>query len=539
MIRNETVANLVSQLVRTVDAEVDVIVDGSTSATFSQDDKIKSIKIERFGEESKFFGFGICQMANVHLIDTERELNFDTSHSMKIRFCGVQNAPEFFISEIHRNENTNEISITSYDRLKRASEIKITELDVYDAEGGYTVMGLAESCARKLGLEGVKIVQMTDEIFNMSYAGGANVGGQESIRDVLDDISEVTCSIYFLNSDNELVFKQLNNLVVPDFYVDDDRYYTFDSSTNRRLAKIYHCTELSDDIFAETEESGSTQYVRYNTLWSALTGEEVATQLNNAIADVGGLTIGQFSLEKWRGSPLLEPCDKLRIHGNGLTYIDTYLIDDTISYDNTGYNQTSKWNYTDNFIETSENSSLLGEVLNQTFAKVDKVNQQITLQASKNEEIESEIASLVINTNSINASVQNVTKYVDESIGGVNEDIQTLTKKVETQITAEDVSIQISEAIANSEGVTSVTTTTGYVFDADGLTISKSDSELSTTVSENGMVIQRDDTDLLVVDSNGVSATNLVASTFLVIGNSRFEDYETGNGIRTGCFWLS
>lgn len=533
MIRNETVANLVSQLVRRVDAEVDVIASGSTSVTFSDDDKIKTIKIERFGEESKFFGFGIMQKANVHLIDAERKLSFDTSHSMKIRFCGIQNAPEFFVSEIHRDETTNELSITAYDKIKAATEKMITELDVYGAEGGYTVLELAESCSRLLGLNGVKILQMDAEVFNISYPNGANVGGQESVRDILDDISEVTCSIYFLSPDNYLVFKQLNNLVVPDFYVDDDKYYTLDSSTNRRLAKIYHCTELGDDIYAETEASGSTQYVRYNTLWSSLSGEEVGTLLNNAIGVVGGLTIGQFTLEKWRGSPLLEPCDKIRIHGNGLTYIDTYLLDDTITYDGT-YSQTSKWNYTDNFIETSENSSLLGEVLNQTFAKVDKVNQTIDLVASTAEANSSEIAALQINTQSISASVEEVQKNIEGSFEGIEGTIDTLTKRVEQTMTAEAVTTTV-KTILEQDGVTKVVTTSSR-FDEDGLTISKSGSELETTMSHDGMVIKRDDMEVLKVDNQGVNAANLHATTYLIIGtNSRFEDYQDS---RTGCFWI-
>lgn len=534
MIRNETVANLVSQLVRTVDAEVDVIAGNSTSVTFSDDDKIKTIKIERFGEESKFFGFGIMQKANVHLIDTERALNFDTSHSMKIRFCGIQNAPEFYISEIHRDETTNELSITAYDKIKAATEKNITELDVYGIEGGYTVMELAESCSRLLGLNGVKALQMDVEVFNTSYPTGANAGGTESVRDILDDISEVTCSIYFISPDNYLVFKQLNNLVVPDFYIDDDKYYTFDSSTNRRLAKIYHCTELSDDIYAEIEASGSTQYVRYNTLWSSLSGEEVGTLLNNAIAAVGGLTIGQFTLDKWRGSPLLEPCDKIRIHGNGLTYIDTYLLDDTITYDGT-YHQTSKWNYTDNFIETSENSSLLGEVLNQTFAKVDKVNKQIEMVAGSASANEEAIAALVINTGSISQSVTDLQRNVESNFEGIEGTIDTLTRQVEQTVTAEAVETTV-KTIIEQDGVTKVITT-GSRFDEDGLTISKSGSDLTTTMSHDGMVIERDDMEVLKVNNQGVNAANLHATTYLIIGmNSRFEDYD--NNTRTGCFWI-
>lgn len=86
-------------------------------------------------------------------------------------------------------------------------------------------------------------------------------------------------------------------------------------------------------------------------------------------------------------------------------------------------------------------------------------------------------------------------------------------------------------------GVNKVTTTTGFTFNQDGLTISKSNVDITTDISEDGMRVSKGGQVVLTADNNGVEALNLHASTYLIIGeNSRFEDYD--NGSRTGCFWI-
>ena len=63
---------------------------------------------------------------------------------------------------------------------------------------------------------------------------------------------------------------------------------------------------------------------------------------------------------------------------------------------------------------------------------------------------------------------------------------------------------------------------------------------MTTTITEDGMAVYRDETEVLTADNTGVYATNLHAKTFLIVGKySRFEDYiNQDNEPRTGCFWL-
>ena len=87
-----------------------------------------------------------------------------------------------------------------------------------------------------------------------------------------------------------------------------------------------------------------------------------------------------------------------------------------------------------------------------------------------------------------------------------------------------------------TEAPDGIKTETGFTFDEKGLSISKSNSDLSTLITENGMKIYNTDEEVLKVDNSGVDAVNLHATTYLWIGkNSRLEDYgET----RSACYWV-
>ena len=113
--------------------------------------------------------------------------------------------------------------------------------------------------------------------------------------------------------------------------------------------------------------------------------------------------------------------------------------------------------------------------------------------------------------------------------------IDTLTKQVNAAMTADQVEIAISQEL--EEGVSKVTTSTGFTFNEGGLTVSRSNVDITTNISEDGMRITKNNEEVLTANNSGVDAKNLHATTYLIIGrNSRFEDYD--NGSRTGCFWI-
>ena len=521
-------SELINSPVRHISAKAEVY--DSTSAlisTYNDSDIISSINIQRVGE-GKFFGFGICQRLNIKLIDINRDISFTTDNKFKILFNDVCNYPLFKVSEVNRDENTNELSITAYDIIYKANTHTMDEIAITS----YTIKELATDISTVIGANGILIenLEETEICFDTSYPDGANFEGTENLRDVLNAIAEVTQTIYYINGDNKLVFKRLNKNSESILTIEKKDYFELDCKTNRRLSTIIHCTELGDNVSVETTEKGTTQFVRDNPFWELR--DDIDTLLNNAITVVGGLTINQFNLD-FRGNYLLEIGDKINIVTKDNDTVISYVLDDTIDYNGT-FSEKLQWSYEDNETETTDNPSDLGDALKQTFARVDKANKKIDLYVSQIEENKENISALQLDTESISASVKQVEKNTENSLNSVNEDISTLTNQVSAKMSAEDVQLQISTALQN--GVECVETSTGFTFNESGLLIEKSNSEISTQITEDGMRVMRDGENVLIADNQGVQATNLHATTYLIIGtNSRFEDYDSN---RTGCFWI-
>ena len=62
---------------------------------------------------------------------------------------------------------------------------------------------------------------------------------------------------------------------------------------------------------------------------------------------------------------------------------------------------------------------------------------------------------------------------------------------------------------------------------------------MTTNIDEDGMSVYRGEEEVLTADNQGVTAYNLHARTYLIVGtSSRFEDYEKDGETRTGCFWI-
>ena len=521
--------------VRRITARVDryTVTDGILDYTDSYfyDDRLISIQVERVGDESKFFGFGICQKVNIKLMDVNRELDITTADSFNVYFS-LDNRefttpfPTFYVSEVHRDETTNQLSITAYDLLAKAVNYTITDLQDVMTTTSYSIARFTRWCASKLGILYTKTEQPE---FNLEYAEGANFNGNELVRKALDDVAGATQTIYYLDSTDTLVFKRLAPTDTAVLTINKSDYFDLDSKTNRRLTAVCHATELGDNVEAKLDVSGTTQYVRDNAFWELR--DDIYTLVDNALDVVGGLTINQFDCN-WRGNFLLEIGDRINLVTKDNEVVSSYILNDTTEY-NGVFKQRTQWNYSGDDAETASNPTSLGEVLNQTYARVDKINKEITLTANKVDENSANIATLQVNTEAIDASVKSVEKNLEDFSEGVNEDISTLTKEVSAKMTAEDVQIQIKSELDN--GVSKVVTSTGFTFDEEGLSISKSDSDITTVVSEDGMTVLRNGTTVLKAYNEGVIAEDLHATTYLIIGtNSRFEDW----GNRTACFWI-
>lgn len=522
---------------RRIKAKVELFEGSSLVQTFTQNDDLKSITIERTGEDSKFFGFGVSHKVNIKLRDINRIINISTANAFKI-YIGVEingsveyvSFPKMHVTEVNRAENTNELSITAYDVLNDAKTTILSDLTI---ETPYTIQDVANAVGDVLGASGVSIINEANSVFSLEYPEGANFEGTETLQDVLKAIAEATQTVYFIDANDNLVFKRLDKDGDVVKTIDKNTYITLDSKTNKRLQTICSATELGDNVSASISEIGSTQYIRDNAFLELR--EDVGTILDAAVEANGGLSINQYECA-FRGDMALEIGDKIGLTTKDNKQVVSYLLNDTLTYDGS-LNQKSFWNYEETG-ESESNPSSLGAILKQTYARVDKAAKTVEIVASETTANSEAISTLQLSTETINIAVQNVEKQTNEVVENINNNVNDLTKRVEATMTAEDVNILVKSELDN--GVSKVETTTGFKFDETGLNISKTGSEMTTRIDEDGMTIQRDEEDVLIADHEGVTAYNLHAKTYLIVGeSSRFEDYENDEGeTRTGCFWI-
>lgn len=672
----QTVTTLYNASIDAKKRSIQAILDlytGSTLTDSFQSDRIVNIEIQRTGEQSKFFGFGVSHKANIRLLDKNRELNITKDNYFKLQLgvdvlgeAEYKTFPKFYVSEVTRDEKTNELSITAYDILNNATAHTVSELDIaapytlkeyadvavtfldkgernlpdnilylksqeyanavtvdeddlihvnFEVEkdmisgkafftegdvtlkanqkyliyanilsgsytGGFkisivdtdstyltnfwmgttsgstTVVSDHDRTIKHLQIvnsesKGVKfnnaVMELkiqpipdatpifTDEeaisALSLSYEEGANFDGAETLREALNAIAEATQTIYYVGGNDYIHFKRLNTTL--DKTISKDIYIELTSGANKTLQTICSATELGDNVSDSTETAGETQYVRDNPFWELR--DDIATVVETALNEVGDMAINEFSCQ-WRGDPALEPGDRIAYVTKDDAVGYSYLINDTLIY-NGGLQQTTDWSFTKSDA-TASNPTSLGEVLKQTYAKVDKQNKEIQLVASEASANTQELAALKVNTESISASVSKMEEANTDAIASINGDIVTLTKKVEATMTSEDVKLEIKSELSN--GVDKVTTATGFTFNEEGLTIAKTGSEMKTNIDEDGMSVYRDNQEVLTADNQGVIAYNLKAKTYLIVGeNSRFEDFTSTSGeARTGCFWI-
>lgn len=511
--------------------------DGSTLVqTCTCSDYLQDFNVDRVGDNSKFFGYGVCQKLSITLNDIWRELSIVSGNTVEISYISdgkvIKPYPTFKITEVNRDEDSNDISITAYDSIYDAENHEMSEVTIAEETPRKYAEAIAEFIGVPMIIVGVSDSETCfDTVYDMDIP--VNIDNTEKLRDMLDDIAEITQTIYYINYENTLVFKRLDMNGDPVFTISKESYSVLKTSENRRLTSICHATELGDNVEASLDISGTTQYIRDNPFWDMR--PDVHTLVDNALAVIGGFTIGQIRECEWIGNVLLEIGDKISFVAEDDSTITSYLLDDYISYD--GFiEEKTHWEYTESDGETASNPTSLNEVLNQTYAKVDKANKEITLLTSTANINSGDISYLKLKTDSITTEVSSMKAANDEAIADTNAEITKL--RTEIQQTSQDLTILIEEE--TSKDVDKVITSTGFKFDKDGLNISKSDSEMTTQITEDGMTVSRDGDITLTANNQGVDAINLRATTWLIIGsNSRFEDYTSPEGEkRTGCYWI-
>lgn len=397
---------------------------------------LEKFAVEKTGE-GKFFGFGFCQKLTATLIDIHNTIDLNVIDGLEASF-GVDSDfiypfPKFYLQEVERDEVFNVINIAAYDALYGAAAHTIEELKLVPP---YTIKHFAGAIASALGLPLV-IDSKAASAFELYFSAGANFGGKETLRAALDAIAEATQTIYYIDSSWNLYFKRLDISGAAKLAIGKNEYIELTDNGARALGSVAHITELGDNVEADSDE-GFTQYVRNNPFWENRT--DIATLLNNAQAATKGLSIHQHRCD-WAGNYLLELGDKISIAKDDDTILTTYVLDDNITYDGTLW-QVLSWAFDGSEAESATNPTSLGDALNTTFARVDKLNKEIILFAGEVDGLNKQYSELKLTTEGIAGRVEKAEETVEgyeERVGKLELTAKGFETELSAKLTQEDL----------------------------------------------------------------------------------------------------
>ena len=454
--------------------------------------QIYNWKIERNAEDSKFFGTGVCQKMTLETIMT----NFSSQVRTINPVSGVSgftfSTPLFYITEVIQDEVANKITYTGYDGLYFATLHKIKEANLPST---YTIKELAEKAVALIPeLSGVDTSSL-----NLPFTS-ANLSGEETCREIFDDIAEVTQTNYYVNSENILCFKRMNTIVSVN--VPKTAYFEATTGAAYVLKTIMSVTELGDNASATATGSSDvsgievTQYVRENCFYTQLKDTQLKNALQYAINNVGNSYLYEYSI-KWRGITATEPFDIISFANRDGVYVETVLFNDTISY-NGGLIEQSSWSYKAQ--DETEESSGIGERINNTFARVNKVDNTVKIHAGLINNLQEEYAELNVTVDGINTKVQKNSgdiSTLNQTATEINTQVQKNTGEISTlNQTATELRSEVTDA--NNNASQAIQTANGFsqrITNAEG-------SISSIELTMDGVIYQNDSGTTVINGSN-------------------------------------
>lgn len=169
--------------------------------------------------------------------------------------------------------------------------------------------------------------------------------------------------------------------------------------------------------------------------------------------------------------------------------------------------------------------------------------------ANANEQIDTinqNVANLTIENDSINATVSETitklennymtTEQIEAENKTMKDDLDLIKQQqASMELTSSGLQVQIDEI--NNNGVSTVKNTT-VTIDEKGVTVGKSDSEFSTTMSNTGTYMYSYDKQIAKYDKDGAEMYNLTVQNEAILGYLRFIKAEVNGEKRTHIHWI-
>lgn len=489
---NETKTAL-STPVREFKARVEVHRNSTLIGTYTQADAIQKAIIERVAEDGRFFGIGVCQKLKLTLVDKDRTFEIKKNDKLRISIgiiAGSASAsetsaiagkavagkaivgtgeikkvvdyiefPSFYVEEVVYDDVSKQVSIEAYDVINKLKYYTVDDLGLTPP---YSNKSFMLACAQKVGTT----ISMSDS-YSTNYTNGGNFYGNENLRTAFDAAAESAGCVYYANDSDIIKVQPVNTET--GFTVNGSNYFEATKSDSYQINEVVSITELGDNTTYQAQREGVKANVYENAFFT--NSDDLSTNLQKVYNAISAVSLDQYSLD-WRGNLALEPFDEIKITTTRYGTITSTVSNDVITYDG-GLSETTSWTYK----ETETADATLSTVISKTSAKVDKVNNTITLVAKSIKDLEENYAELKLTTDSISSTVS--------SYDGRITTVEQTAAGLQTQI--KDNSDSITEIIADINGLR--TTVNGKIDSTEAQSIFDQSAKgftLSATSGDNG-----------------------------------------------------
>lgn len=476
--------------------------------------------------------FGKCESSELkfkiaNTVDTLK----DKSINVSMILDGLTNSPfvigKYKVYSDTVSGNRNYRNIIAYDDMYYILNADITSW--YETIGfPVTLKQFRDSLFSFLGVVQEEIALINDDILLEKTIEAVSLKG----KDIIPYICELNGVFGHIGRDGLFKYISLSKNVNETVSMDDYSSASYDDFETSPITGV-QIRQEDGDIGVSVGTDENKYIVQGNVLVYGKDIDELTDIAQKIFEKIAAVIYVPFNVVKI-GNPCMEVGDRVLISVRDKD-IESYILERKL------YGiQSLRDEYEARGKEKVEDLDIsLDEEIKQLKGKSNVLTRTIEETKSEVSNLEESTSSMVQQTSSeLNASIKSLEDNMKSSDDATSAELEVIRKQLDVSVTSDELSLEFQKE--RESGADKVLTSTGYSFDENGMKISKSDSEMATMITDNGMTVSRSGEDVLTANSEGVDAYNLHAKTYLIIGNtSRFEDYYNEDGeLRTGCFWI-
>ena len=480
--------------------------------TITADNDLVGFKINSvFQKETSLYGNTVSKYAEITLISDVLDFSDWLDNQVDI-FIGIEVSPQtyeyisqgrFRVRDIAVAPDKYETKLTAYDGMVRLNA-KYPQPDASDFP--MTLRSLATVVAAEVGLE-LDAATFPNENFLVQIP---NVGNNEyTYRNIISWIAELSATNAIMTSENKLKF--VSYAATTTWNIASDDYYSFTADPLfGPLTAVQITRDALGDIISYPEPITEDDIV-YNIIDNMVGYDQREDIIQDIYNVAAGFQYIPYSL-KWDGTYHLEQGDRLLItDNNNNTYI-CYYANSIITYNGAVSEELYMRAYTPETAAIKTKGEITKKA-NFTSARVDKVENQITLVASDVEDLGSKYSQILVDIDGISSTVQKT----DDELG---------TLKSQVVQTATDLTFLFGQ---NEE------MRTYYNFDETSLTIGRKDQGVIEIGFPDNTpeVIIKSGSDTAKIKSDQMTISNIVVGNSLDTGKHTVKTLTIGGIVYT------